>query len=302
MQFGFPSLLDPGSETHIKILSAWIKRCDNVQHLPADSDFVPTRLLVVGNETSRRIHLVCNCHEKSLHYVALSHRWGTPDQEQPAEVRFSATNKDSINKIKEGIEDTDLPKTFQDAVTITRKLRVKYLWIDSLCVLQKKDEDEDSESKEDWDRESKLMGQVYSSAYFTIAASCAEHRFHGFLKPRKPRQFVTMTADDGSQFHLCDVIDKFDSDVEQGELNKRGWVLQERALSRRTMHFTETQTYWECGEGVWCETFTKTKKYVEFLSEIFFSAASLLTPVIAGKHLSSATLTFLILSMPIRKV
>jgi hypothetical protein len=111
-----------------------------------------------------------------------------------------------------------------------------------------------------------------------------------------------MTADDGSQFHLCDVIDKFDSDVEQGELNKRGWVLQERALSRRTMHFTETQTYWECGEGVWCETFTKTKKYVEFLSEIFFSVASLLTPVIAGKHLSSATLTFLILSMPIRKV
>jgi hypothetical protein len=78
--------------------------------------------------------------------------------------------------------------------------------------------------------------------------------------------------------------------------------LQERALSRRTMHFTETQTYWECGEGVWCETFTKTKKYVEFLSEIFFSVASLLTPVIAGKHLSSATLTFLILSMPIRKV
>jgi hypothetical protein len=149
-----------------------------------------------------------------------------------------------------GIEDTDLPQTFLDAVIITRKLGVKYLWIDSLCILQKF-EDGDSESKEDWNTESKLMEQVFSSAYFTIAASCADHRFHGFLKPRTPRQFITMTAE---------VINNFDRDVEQGELNKRGWVLQERALSRRTIHFTQTQTYWECGEGVWCETFTETKK------------------------------------------
>jgi len=260
VRLGFPSLLDPGSDTHVKILSVWIERCDNARHLPADSTFIPTRLLVVGDEKSRRVRMVCNLQEKSVHYVALSHRWGTPDQKQPADVKFSTTTKDNIKSIREGIDDTDLPKTFEDAVIMTRKLKVKYLWIDSLCILQKKDKYEDPESKEDWERESKLMEQVFSSAYFTIAASCAEHRSSGFLKSRTPRQFVTMAADDGAQFHLCDVIDNFDADVEQGELNKRGWVLQERALSRRTIHFTKTQTYWECGEGVWCETFSKTNK------------------------------------------
>jgi hypothetical protein len=48
--------------------------------------------------------------------------------------------------------------------------------------------------------------------------------------------------------------------VELGDLNKRGWVFQERALSRRTMYFTKTQVYWECGKGVQCETLTKMSK------------------------------------------
>lgn len=263
VQFGFPLLSDPGSETHIQVLSEWTKSCENARHLPPDKNFVPTRLILVGDETSRKVQLVCNLGEKltSVQYVALSHRWGTPEQRKPAEVKFATTTKDNINGIAEpaSVDDTDLPKTFRDAIAVTRKLKVKYLWIDSLCVLQKANE-EDTESKKDWDNESKIMEQIFSSAHLTIAASCAQHRFHGFLRPRTPRQFVTMTADDGTQFHVCEMIDNFDSDVEQGELNKRGWVLQERALSRRTIHFTETQTYWECGEGVRCETFTKTEK------------------------------------------
>lgn len=160
----------------------------------------------------------------------------------------------------DGIKDDALPKTFQDAITVTRKLGIQYLWIDSLCILQRTGRGDDREHKEDWERESLLMEKVFSSAYFTIAASCAQHRFDGFLKERNQRDFVTMTAGDGAQFHVCQVIDDFDHDVEQGELNKRGWVLQERALSRRTIHFTETQTYWECGKGIKCETFTKTEK------------------------------------------
>jgi hypothetical protein len=105
------------------------------------------------------------------------------------------------------------------------------------------------------------MEQVYSCAYVTIAASCASGTEDGFLKPRPARESVHMKRSDGSSFFLCDAIDDFSSDVDQGELNKRGWVLQERALSRRTIYFAEKQTYWECGEGVRCETLTKMKKY-----------------------------------------
>jgi hypothetical protein len=63
-------------------------------------------------------------------------------------------------------------------------------------------------------------------------------------------------------YYVCEAIDDFHCDVDQSELNKRGWVLQERALSRRTVYFTEKQSYWECGGGVRCETMTKMKKWV----------------------------------------
>jgi len=59
--------------------------------------------------------------------------------------------------------------------------------------------------------------------------------------------------------------------VDQGELNKRGWVLQERALSRRTVYFAEKQSYWECGRGVRCETLTRMKnRKASFLGDSNF--------------------------------
>ena len=160
-----------------------------------------------------------------------------------------------------GIPFSELPRTFQDAVHITRRLGIQYLWIDSLCIIQG--------DAEDWDRESKQMEQVYSSAYATISASCASGNDDGFLKPRISRECVMKTdVLAGSTVYLCRAIDDFDNDVEKADINKRGWILQERALSRRTMYFTENQTYWECGEGVRCETLNKMIKYHTPLSVI----------------------------------
>lgn len=248
----------------MKVISQWIGDCDEThQQCRNNSDFNPTRLLYLGNMDSRRVKLVTNFgHQKPVQYAALSHRWGQPDQMPLGSVDFAATTWDNLKAIEgpSGVNDDAFPKTFQDAITITRKLKTKYLWIDSLCILQKTGKGDDEAHKDDWKKESLLMEKVFSSAYFTIAASGAQHRFDGFLKQRKQRDFVTMTARDGEKFHICQLINDFDKDVEQGELNKRAWVLQERALSRRTIHFSETQTYWECGDGIRCETFTKTKK------------------------------------------
>jgi hypothetical protein len=67
---------------------------------------------------------------------------------------------------------------------------------------------------------------------------------------------------DKAPFFICENIDDFDRHVLNGHLNKRGWVLQEHALAHRTIFFTEHQTYFECGDGVRCETLTKMSKYV----------------------------------------
>jgi hypothetical protein len=106
------------------------------------------------------------------------------------------------------------------------------------------------------------MESVFSSADCVLAASSAQGQSDGFLNNREGshRDFVTFKSRNMPPFWVCDFIDDFNQHVLEGPLNKRGWVLQERVLAHRTIYFTNKQTYWECGEGVRCETLTKMEK------------------------------------------
>lgn len=142
---------------------------------------------------------------------------------------------------------------FQDAVETTRNLKLEYLWIDSICIIQGKDGD--------FDTEAKRMEDVFSCAYCVIAASSARGQKEGFLNSRsRLPECLTFVPEGLPAVYLSHFIDEFEKDVLKGPLSKRGWVLQERALARRTIYFTNSQTYWECGKGVRCETLTKMDK------------------------------------------
>jgi hypothetical protein len=258
VQLGFPELPTIASEMHLKVLKGWIADCDrNHSCYPKADTFTPTRLLDIGHLGSGTIQLLINdqASTKLGHYATLSHRWGPPQ----AHTKFCAC-RSNIEELKRGIVIASLPRTFQDAVHIAHGLGLQYLWIDSLCIIQ--------DDPFDWEKESELMERVFSSAYCTIAASCSLGIEDGFLKPRLARQSVMMKGpqDAAMAYYVCEIIDDFVRDVEQCELNQRGWVLQERALSRRTIYFTERQSYWECGGGVRCETMTRMKKYVIFVT------------------------------------
>ncbi|KAI3532834.1 TOL [Colletotrichum filicis] len=189
---------------------------------------------------------------------------------------FSATN--NIEKHMKGIDFEDLPATFKDAVTTTRELGFHHLWIDSICIKQG--------SHGDFKTESKHMENVFSSAYCVIAASRATGQESGFLGPRPERKYTTFNQDNEGIYHVCEQIDDFEGDVVQGNLNKRGWVLQERALAHRTIYFTERQTYWECGQGVRCETLTKLENNVAaFLGDPQFPTVAMNSPRGAKIHL-----------------
>lgn len=207
---------------------------------------MPTMVIDVGGAESTSLRLVETNDSVKGDYIALSHRWGDLKPEQ----RF-CTYTDNLANLKQEILYDSLPKSFQDAVRVTRALGVSYLWIDSLCISQ--------ERGEKWTQEASKMEDVFSGAYCTIAASSAESSLHGFLGKRAPRECVTIQTSQGP-LYLTEAIDDFHSDVEQSVLNKRGWVLQERALSCRTIYFTSTQVYWECGEGVCCETLAQLRK------------------------------------------
>lgn len=104
------------------------------------------------------------------------------------------------------------------------------------------------------------MEMVFSSAYCTLAASSAKSSNEGFLERQSSGQPLQVETENGNRLYISKEVDNFLRDVEKAPLNGRGWVLQERILSRRTIHFCAKQTYFECGEGVYCENFTRMKR------------------------------------------
>ena len=210
---------------------------------------LPKRLLYVGDPDSDVLRLDRPKGNDRVKYVALSHCWGNLTNENKRQ--FSTTD-DNIEARLKGFSFSELPKTFRDAVLVTRKLDIQYLWIDSLCIIQ--------ENPKDWEHEAKRMEGVFASAYCTIAATSADHSNAGFLERNVSSEYVYAQDALGRRFYVCTDIDDFDNDVEEARLNTRAWVMQERVLSRRTIHFSANQIYFECGKGVYCENLTRLER------------------------------------------
>ena len=250
IQIGFPQLHKSGSESHFHIMRRWLKNCDqNHKKLKCrpQTGFLPTRLIDVGHKGSNTICLYETKKTDSLEYIALSHPWG---HKEP----FFCTFRRNFDEHKKGINIANLTQNFRHAVITTRELGIQYLWIDSICIIQGADGD--------FENESKHMESVFSSAYCVLAASSATGQSDGFLKRRdgEDRSYVTFKREGEASFYISRFVDDFDQHVLKSPLSKRGWVMQERVLSHRTIYFTDKQTYWQCGEAVRCETLTRMEK------------------------------------------
>jgi hypothetical protein len=242
---GLPKLPTAASKTHFDILRQFLRNCDanHPKCPPPKTAPLPTRLIDLGTHESPTILIYETKPTDSLQYIALSHPWGPGPH--------FCTFRNDLEKYKKHISFDKLPATFQHAVTTTRELGLRYLWVDSICIIQGPDGD--------FAQEATRMEDVFSSAYCVLAASSAKGQEDGFLTPRKENDFLTFDKG-GQPLYICRFMDDFKTHVLEGPLNKRGWVLQERALAHRTIFFTDRQTYWECGEGVRCETLTKMDK------------------------------------------
>jgi hypothetical protein len=121
--------------------------------------FVPTRLLDVSNDRVRLIETKAGraLPDADRRYVALSHCWGP--------IPIITTLQENYQDHLQNIPLAKLSKTFREAVHGTRMLGFRYLWIDSLCIIQK--------SKSDWEVEAATMCDVYRRAAVTLAAAHA---------------------------------------------------------------------------------------------------------------------------------
>lgn len=247
VQIGFTQLPDSASQLHFNFLQKCLNDCDahHPECQPQQPALLPTRLMHIGTKASSVITLYETKPKENLRYIALSHPWG-----KPPHFRTTPANVEAYRK---RIKSKRLPPMFKDAVAATRRLGLQYLWIDSICIIQG--------DGGDFDEESKRMEDVFSNAFCVIAACSAEGQNERFLDRRiDPRQCLTFGFEGQPALYLSRFNDDFERDVLESPLSQRGWVLQERVLARRTIHFTNGQTYFECGKGVRCETLTKMDK------------------------------------------
>jgi hypothetical protein len=233
----------------MSIVQAWRDDC-NKKHgcvRPDAQKFVPKRLLHVSKDAdSLRLVETVSMPQKA-EYLALSHPWGEETKVNPHFRTTTGNYKDHLGCVPE----FSLPKTFLDAIKVTRALGVEYIWIDSICIVQ---EGRDG----DFDEQAPYMQDIYSSASAVIAATSAVNMASGFLEQEPHRVASVLSSgvgtDEKRRLYVSSLVDDFHNDVLGAHLNSRGWVFQERALGRRTIHFARNQTYWECGKCFRCET------------------------------------------------
>ncbi|KXJ93600.1 heterokaryon incompatibility protein [Microdochium bolleyi] len=259
----FPSASTESKESW-SVAAKWVQRCAS-DHFACNVEskagsWHPTRLLDVANpdfspDTFRVVVTSENELRQSEPYTTLSHCWGT--------AQFLQLKKATFDELKTGMNLDKLPKTFREAIQVTRRLGVRFLWIDSLCIIQDRDD------LSDWLIEAAQMHKVYTHSYCNISAAGAEDSSKGLFFSRDPRVSHTSNVRlcveglglaPGVDYVDCSILDLnfWANGIGKCPLNTRGWVLQERLLSPRVLHFARDQLFWECREYSAAECYPDT--------------------------------------------
>ncbi|PVH68192.1 HET-domain-containing protein [Cadophora sp. DSE1049] len=221
----------------IPVKKTWLSDCLDSHNRCRTEDltligFVPTRLLDVGpsdGSLAPRLRLTKDCSDDTQTYITLSHCWGNPDNQMKQRM---STTKASLGLRMKHIDLKSLPRVFQDAIIVTRFLDVRWLWIDSLCILQ--------DSNYDWKVESAMMAQIYACGLCNIAANVDVRPSQGFLS-LSTRPLGVPNDSMLSYGHT------WIQQAEGGKLGTRAWCLQERYLSPRIIHVGDGNSWlWEC--------------------------------------------------------
>ncbi|KAH7261627.1 heterokaryon incompatibility protein-domain-containing protein [Fusarium tricinctum] len=242
-------------------INPWVEACTRSgkhnscpRHPPHDSESytMPTRLIDVGSDdqsTARLLETTDLLDEsKKRPYVILSYRWGSGND--PAR-----TTSRNLKERRSKIACDTLPKTIQDAIRITRLMKIQYLWVDAVCIIQS-DRTLDTQQKDDvatadWERESMRMASYYANSLCCIAASNANDSSEGILSERRVARYGFKRWYNPANVFLPSPFAlrrRFPS-----SLSDRGWCFQEWILSPRILHWTANGLIWECSDGFFWE-------------------------------------------------
>lgn len=195
---------------------------------------------------------------KGVRYMTLSHSWGQHPSvawgRHPAITLTNSTKSEFYCQIPLAHVTSPEGQVFKEAVQVVRGLGFRYLWIDTLCINQ-----DDPLEKH---AEIGIMDDIYSNSALNISATSSSSGAGGLFATRNVLSIEPYSYDMSFLYYGCETPgmmifydNLWEHDVEEGPLNKRAWVLQERTLAPSVLHFTREQVYWECATLRASETF-----------------------------------------------
>ncbi|KAI1415115.1 HET-domain-containing protein [Hypoxylon sp. FL1857] len=242
-----------GCPSNLEQARGWVQSCDD-NHARCNAarqlDYLPTRVIDVSRQEDKVFVTETDGLQRGR-YIALSHCWG--------EFKPIQTTVISLPEFRtHGIDVESLPKTFREAVFITRLLRCPFLWIDSLCIIQG--------DWEDWAREAPRMADVYSNSYVTVATTSSPDCTGGLFyqnDEQRTKHTINRELKDGTVAEICVRPAVDHSPYDQGSflppnplypapLLYRGWFFQEFIFSPRILFFTNWEIVWQCSQRFTC--------------------------------------------------
>ncbi|KAF2846587.1 HET-domain-containing protein, partial [Plenodomus tracheiphilus IPT5] len=219
----------------------WLQECEkfHTECATGSLKWYPRRVLDLSSREEGSIKLLETGGTVLGPYATVSYCWG----------KSSLPIKTTLETLEQHLQNLqwdNLPICFQEMIQICWAIGIEYLWIDAICIIQ--------DSPEDWELESAVMGTIYANARLTLAVTALQNPSESVLRDR---YILSRFRGFEERWPLASVI------VSQGRrtsrfsayspLNSRGWVMQERLLSPRTLFFHASELAWECTGSTLCE-------------------------------------------------
>lgn len=245
---GRPIPTTPRSLESFETTQAWLRDCDcnHKNFCPSKrAALLPSRVIDVGSGNDPGLpHLHISKEGEMGNWATLSHCWG--------QISSHVTNVSNLDCRVHSISMQELPLTLKDAIEVTRRMGLKYLWVDSICILQGSDD----AAQADWLFESSRMRDYYKCCDFCIAADDASSDEDGFLcitRTQRAKVPVSMSLAHWRRADSCVIYLQADLNPRSQDYRRhrsilatRGWTLQEHVLSPRALHYGHEQISWNC--------------------------------------------------------
>ncbi|KAK0750530.1 heterokaryon incompatibility protein-domain-containing protein [Schizothecium vesticola] len=248
------------------LVKSWLQECQRHKHSVDDKKLrTESKKVLFSNGGFRLIDVQDEClvlqTDENCDFVALSYVWGRlstilrRNKEKPEEIPILLTTDGNLGKLSvpKGLSSghvagTRIAQTVQDAMDFTRALGQRYLWVDTLCIIQ--------DNKPEKTRLMGLMDDVYNNAVATLIAADGNDadaglRGWGTRTPaRRGRPIEPSTIiDDGQTLTISLCPPSLVEEIRRSKWNTRGWTFQEQQLSRRCVYFTTEEVFFTCVDG-----------------------------------------------------